>query len=136
MSKDTPKHTKRRAMRWRDRHIEVTLNPEIDVQNSDAEQRVYDAFFEVYEKNKRWPGTNQIADHLKISNKEWVKKCMVKLVDRGQLACYTETWADTSRCLRRFWVNRAEAERIISVKKHSMTNTANALLEKRRAGEH
>jgi len=108
----------------RDVNIEITLNPELDVQNSDDEQRVYDAFFEVYKKNKRWPRTKKISDHLETSNQGWVKKCMVKLVDKGHLACYTETWADTSRCRRRVWVSCAEAKRLI------------ALRETPRAGEH
>ena len=84
---------------------DVILRPEFCTENSDAEQRILNAFWELREINKKWPRTKHIADHLGISKRTWVAQCMMKLVGRGYLASYLEDG-------QRRWCDRAEAERL------------------------
>ena len=94
------------AAPWIETRInDVILRREFCTENSDAEQCILNAFWELREINKKWPRTKHIADHLGFSNRTWVAQCMMKLVGRGYLASYLEDG-------QRRWCDRAEAERL------------------------
>ncbi len=102
------------AAPWIETRInDVTLRPEYHTENSVAEQRILDAFWELRKANKKWPRTKHIADHLGIAKRSWVAKCMMKLVGRGYLGSYLEDG-------QRRWCDRDEAERLQTIIERSL----------------
>ncbi len=83
---------------------DVIVEPATFPQMSDAEERVYRAFFDYKEVKGKYPNTAQVAKSLGVSNQTWVHDLLMRLVGGGYIACYLKAskrqWTDRDNGLR------------------------------------